>query len=75
MNRRQPPHHVSVVSYPWDLPDGDRDRWIRKELPCACGAIGCPEMTIGLVAPAKAPSAEAWSQAAQVYYAPRADHA
>jgi hypothetical protein len=65
------PHHLSVVQYPWDLPDGDRDRWLREELPCVCGRVGCPLLTIGVLLPAKAPSAEAWTERAQTYYAQR----
>jgi hypothetical protein len=65
------PHHLSVVQYPWDLPDGDRDRWLREELPCVCGRVGCPLLTIGALLPAKAPSGEAWTERAQTYYAQR----
>ena len=59
-------HFLSVVRYPFDCED--RDRWLREELPCACGAIGCPELAIGMLAPAKAPSDEAWSESVQQYY-------
>ena len=68
-------HHVSVVRYPWDLPDGDRDRWLAEEVECACGVVGCERMTIGLVSPEKAPSAEAWSAQVQAYYREREAHA
>jgi hypothetical protein len=62
---------TTVVQYPWDLPDGDRDRWLREELPCTCGQVGCPLLTIGALFPAKAPSAEAWAERVQTYYAQR----
>jgi hypothetical protein len=65
------PHHLSVMQYPWDLLDGDRDRWLEEELPCVCGRVGCPLLTIGALLPAKAPSAEAWTERAQTYYAQR----
>ena len=65
------PHHLSVVRYPWDLPDGDCDRWFREELPCACGEVGCSLLTIGALLPAKAPSAEAWTERVQTYYTQR----
>jgi hypothetical protein len=68
------PHHLSVVQYPWPLPEGEQDRWIREDLKCACGQAGCPEMTIGVLVPAKAPSAEAWSARVQQYYAQRRIH-
>jgi hypothetical protein len=64
-------HHLTVVRYPWNLFHGDRDRWIREELPCACGVIGCPSLSIGLLSPAKAPSADEWSRAAIAYDAQR----
>ena len=67
--RRRLPHshHLSVVCYPFDCED--RDRWIREELECACGVIGCPLMTIGYLGPAKAPSPDEWSRQSQDYYA------
>ena len=72
--RAKPPsHHVVVARYPFDC--DDRDRWIREALPCVCGVIGCPELTIGMLAPEKAASAEEWSHHAQAYYVPRGDHA
>jgi hypothetical protein len=69
--RNGSPHYVSVVHYPWDLPDGDCKSWLREELRCAYGQVGCPEMMIGLLAPAKAPSVEAWAARAQAYYSQR----
>jgi hypothetical protein len=69
--RRGRSHHLSVVHYPWDLPDEGRARWRREELPCACGRGHCPQMTIGLLVPATAPSVEAWAERAQQYYAQR----
>ena len=70
---KPPSHHVAVARYPFDC--DDRDRWLLEELPCACGVIGCELMTIGMLAPEKAPSAEAWSAQVQTYYAHRGDHA
>jgi hypothetical protein len=65
------PHHLSVVQFPWDLPNGGRDRWLAEELPCTCGQVGCPLLTIGVLLPAKAPSLEAWTARVQTYYAQR----
>jgi hypothetical protein len=66
-------HYLSVVQYPWNLPDGDRDRWLREDLLCACGQVGCPLLAIGALLPAKAPSAEAWTERVQAYYARKRD--
>lgn len=64
--RRQRPHEhfINVVRVPWD--ELDEARWLR-ELPCACGAVGCPQRRIGLREPEKAPSAEAWAERWQVW--------
>jgi hypothetical protein len=64
-------HPLAVVQYPWDLPEGDRDRWLGEELPCTCGQVGCPLLIIGALLPVKAPSAEAWAERAQPYYVQR----
>jgi hypothetical protein len=69
--QRHPPerqHVISVVRQPWDEPD--RERWLAG-LTCPCGAVGCPELSIGCIAPAKAPSAEAWAARCQQAYARR----
>ena len=65
------PHHLSVCSIPGICPTGIAIVGFGEELPCACGQVGCPEMTIGILVPAKAPSVEAWAQRAQAYYAQR----
>jgi hypothetical protein len=57
-------HWTSVVRVPWDEPD--QARWLRQ-LPCACGQVGCPERRIGLLVSEKAPSADAWAERAQAY--------
>jgi hypothetical protein len=68
------PHHLSIVKDPWELPDEDRARWLQEDLPCACGQVGCPDMTIGALLPGKTPSIEAWAKRAQEYYAQRRVH-
>jgi hypothetical protein len=76
--RRRPPSHVLMsVKVPWDLPAGmDQETWLAEEVTCPCGQRECPERRIGLIIPAKAPSAEAWAERAQTYYAHRRiDHA
>jgi hypothetical protein len=65
--RRHPPerpHFIRVARQPWEEPD--RERWLAG-LTCPCGVVGCPELRIGLRAPAKAPSAEAWQQRYHAY--------
>ena len=71
--RRKAPtdHVISVLIYPRDLLHTDRERWLREEVTCACGTRGCLEMRVGALLPEKAPSAEAWAERAQQYYAPR----
>jgi hypothetical protein len=67
--RRLPPSHFRMsVRVPWDLPEGmDQGTWIEEQVRCPCGRRDCPEFRIGLVIPAKAPSAEAWAEPAQQY--------
>ena len=62
--RRPPSHVLSVVFQPWEEPD--RERWLAG-LTCPCGAVGCPELRIGALLPAKAPSAEAWQARVRQY--------
>jgi hypothetical protein len=51
------------VRVPWDPPAGmDQETWLAEEVTCSCGELGCPELTIGVLAPAKAPSVEAWAE-------------
>jgi hypothetical protein len=57
-------HFISVVYQPWEEPD--RDRWLAG-LTCPCGAVGCPELRIGVLLPEKAPSAEVWQERCQEY--------
>jgi hypothetical protein len=65
---RLPPNHfISVLIYPWNRPHEDQARWLREEVTCACGAVGCPLMQIGARLPEKAPSAEAWATRYQPY--------
>jgi hypothetical protein len=59
-------HLVSVLRYPWDLPDGDIDAWLAS-VPCARGRLGCPERRIGALFPETAPSAEAWAARYQAW--------
>jgi hypothetical protein len=67
--RRTPPSHFRMsVRVPWDLPAGmDQATWLVEEVRCPCGERGCPELRIGLVIPAKAPTAAAWAEWAQQY--------
>jgi hypothetical protein len=60
--RLPPSHFVSVVKYPFGMDDGDVDRWLRDEVVCACGTIGCPELRIRILTSEPAPSVEAWEQ-------------
>jgi hypothetical protein len=66
--RRQHPdtltHFLSVVRVPWGEPD--QARWLR-ELPCACGQVGCENRGIGLLVPDTAPSGDVWAAAVQRY--------
>ena len=57
-------HFISMAFQPWEEPD--RERWLAG-LTCPCGAVGCPELRIGVLLPEKAPSAEAWYQRCQAY--------
>lgn len=68
--RRLPPRHFLMsVRVPWDLPEGmGQATWLAAEVRCPCGERGCPELRIGLVVPAKAPSVEAWAERAAAYY-------
>jgi hypothetical protein len=67
--RRRPSHFQMRVRVPWDLPAGmDQETWLATEVICPCGRRDCPEFRIGLVIPAKAPSAEAWAERAQQYH-------
>jgi hypothetical protein len=60
------PHHLLVVQYPWDLLNGDGHRWLGEELPCACGQVGCPLLTIGVL---RASSVQARAEHVQTYSA------
>ena len=73
--RRPPGHCLRVVSTPGHLDGGAIDHWLREELACACGQVGCPELRIGALLPEKAPSVEAWAEHAQAYSAQRGNHA
>jgi hypothetical protein len=54
-------HFLMIVRVPRHLPAGwDQAMWLRDKVECNCGVRGCPKLRIGLVAPHKAPSAEAW---------------
>jgi hypothetical protein len=49
---RRPPHFITSVRVPWDLPDGmDQATWLRDEMVCPCGQRGCPEFRIGFALP------------------------
>jgi hypothetical protein len=73
--RRPPSHFMNVVSTPWHMDGGAIDHWLREELACACGQLGCPERRIGALLPEKTPSVETWTERAQAYYAQRGNHA
>jgi hypothetical protein len=65
--RLHPPeraHYRSVVNQPWEV--RDREPWL-AELTCPCGVVGCDQMTIGVIVPEKAPSADAWAARFQAY--------
>jgi hypothetical protein len=65
-----PSHFVTSVRVPWYLPAGvDHETWLQEEVMCSCSQRRCPELRIGLVVLTKAPSAEAWAERAQQYYA------
>jgi hypothetical protein len=67
-----PSHLISILQYPWSLPDGmDLDTWLRDEVTCSCGAVGCPLMRIGALIPEKASSVEAWGEQVRVWRAQR----
>jgi hypothetical protein len=71
--RRVPPSHfLASVRVPWDLPEGmGQETWLAEEVTCPCGQRACLEFRIGLVIPEKAPTAEAWAEWVQSYYAQR----
>ena len=56
-------HFLMIVRVPWHLAAGmDQATWLRDEVECNCGVRGCPTLRIGLVLPAKAPTAAAWAE-------------
>ena len=65
--RRPPSHFMSVVCTPWHMNGGAIDHWLREEVACPCGTVGCPDLRIGALLPEKAPSVEAWAERAQQY--------
>jgi hypothetical protein len=71
--RLPPSHFLPIVRTPWDLDHVDCDDWLQT-LVCACGQVGCPELRIGALLPEKAPSAQAWGDRVQQYYAQRKVH-
>jgi len=53
-------HFLLIVHVAWHLPAGmDQATWVRNKVECNCGARGCPKLRIGLVLPAKLPTAAA----------------
>jgi hypothetical protein len=56
-------HHTSVVHRPEGV---DLTAWL-ETVPCACGAIGCPAMTVGMIVP-EATAIEDWEALARQFY-------
>lgn len=42
-------HFLSVCRIPRGVPYADVPRWLREELCCPCGRVGCPALRIGLL--------------------------
>jgi hypothetical protein len=63
-------HFVSVLFYPWALPDDQRDAWVAEQLACPC-TPDCPGKSGGALLPEKAPSPEAWEERVRAYQAQR----
>jgi hypothetical protein len=63
-------HFISVLIYPHDRAEAALENWLAERLRCTCHP-DCPGKRVGAVLPKKAPSAEAWSERAQAYYAQR----
>jgi hypothetical protein len=52
-------HFVSIVHVPPEIPDEDWRTWLAAQ-PCACGLVGCPERTVGLLIPTPCATIEEW---------------
>ena len=60
--RRPAPHFLSVLRWPASIEHAEVMAWLREEVRCPCGTVGCPELRVGLLAPEIIEDPEEWSR-------------